>query len=307
MRPQDVVPYLATLRGRWLSGQELPEDGRTPTPTQLLDLPAAPAILGANILVGTEDDDSHDPEVQKILADHATNGGLISLCTHPPNFFFDPRDLTSAWVSDTAAPKPDLARLLWGKGQPRKRYIAAMDRAIAYIKTLPSDAPIIFRPWHEPNGDWFWWGVDHTNPNRSAAGVRALWADTIARVKAACPNVLSGWSTGMTFQASASYGYPTATVPDIVGCSLYSDTMDFGHFEDYATLVATGRPLLLFEVGPGVQRPGWPATRILAALVARYPRIAGWVSWQDDSSLLLMADSAAVLADPRVLTREDLP
>jgi mannan endo-1,4-beta-mannosidase len=309
MKPSDVVPYLQAISGKaWLSGQQVPEDARTPTPAQLLNLPAQPAIVGADILCGDTDYYGWDASVQALLTKHAQAGGLIVLCFHPPNLFSGPQDISNAWVANQDGPKPDLRQLTsaTGTSTAKARYLRAVARAVAYIKTLPADAPIIFRPWHEMNGSWFWWGVDKTNPSRSEAGIRALWADTIARVQSACPNVISGWATGLSWYADELYGYPTSVVPQVVGTSLYSDTADLAHAGDYAKMVSTKRPLLLFEAGPLTDAPGWPAGSLLAGL-SRMPLFTGWVSWHGNYSLLEMSGSAQVLADPRVVNRDRLP
>ncbi len=309
MKPSDVVPYLTAISGKaWLSGQQLPEDARTPTPAQLLNLPAAPAILGADILCGDTDYYGWDAAVQAILTKHAQAGGIVTLCWHPPNFFGGAQDISTAWIANTGGAKPDLRQLTTATGTStaKARYLRAVARAVAYIKALPPDAPIIFRPWHEIDGSWFWWGVDKANPGRSEAGIRALWADTIARVQSACPNVISGWSAGLSWDADELYGYPTSVVPDVVGTSLYSDTMQLAHGGDYSKLVSTKRPLLLFEAGPLTDAPGWPAANLLSGLAAM-PLFAGWVSWHGNFSLLEMSGSARVLADPRVVNRDRLP
>lgn len=310
MQPSDVVPYLQAIAGKvWLSGQQVPEDARTPTPAQLLNLPAQPAIVGADILCGDTDYYGWDAAVQAILTKHAQAGGIVTLCWHPPNFFGGTQDISTAWIANTAGAKPDLRQLTSsiGTSTAKARYLRAVARAVAYIKQLPANAPVVFRPWHELNGSWFWWGVDKSNPTRSEAGIRALWADTIARVKSACPNVISGWSTGLSWDADELYGYPTTgVVPDVVGTSLYSDAMQLAHAGDYAKLVSTKRPLLLFEAGPLTDAPGWPAANLLAGL-AQMPLFSGWVSWHGNYSLLEMSGSAQVLANAQVVNRDRLP
>ena len=45
--------------------------------------------------------------------------------------------------------------------------------AAANIDT--TDIPIIFRPFHEPNGGAFWWGDRHATPEQ----YKALWRFTV--------------------------------------------------------------------------------------------------------------------------------
>jgi len=303
----DLVPYLNSITGAsWLFGQEVPEDSRVPTPDQLLSaLPFPPAILGVNVLVGDADNVSRDVHVQSLAAAHTTAGGIVFMTVHPPNFFDGIQDIGTAWAADTNAPKPDLSALLSPSGGvPHARYTRMVSRIIAWVKTLPTSAVVVLRPWHEANGPWFWWGLDVTNLVRSEAGVRALWLNTMSQVQAACPNVLGGFSWGMAWYAGIGYGYPGSAV-DVVGASLYSDKMIFANKfgNDYAILTGFGKPAVLFEVGSLNGNLGWDARIIGAALATRYPLLCAANAWQDGFSWMEMANSSVVLNGSRVVGR----
>jgi mannan endo-1,4-beta-mannosidase len=41
-----------------------------------------------------------------------------------------------------------------------KRWCAQVDTTAFYLKKLQdARVPILWRPYHEMNGDWFWWGA----------------------------------------------------------------------------------------------------------------------------------------------------
>ncbi|RJQ80789.1 hypothetical protein D5S17_07070 [Pseudonocardiaceae bacterium YIM PH 21723] len=302
------VGYLRGIAGsQVLSGQQLPEDRRTPTPDDLLRLPERPAILGANILVGDQDEHGQDAHVQQILREHIAAGGAVSLCMHPPNLFHGPQNLATAWVGTGHENdgKPDLGDLLRVTASVSKRYRQVLDQAIAYIQTLPADAPVIFRPWHEAGGRHFWWGRDVRDPARSETGVRALWLDTMRIVRAACPNVLAGFSAAMSHFSPIDYGYPPDDEVDAVGASLYSQAGEFAHEQDYPMLVSKGRPVLLFELGGDPQHRGWSAGDIFWA-THRYPEVVGFVAGQDRDSLVSIPGGARLLGDARLVNLGDL-
>lgn len=311
MKSADLVPYLTSLRGTaWLAGQQLPSDDRTPTPAQLMSgMPVPPAIIGANVPVGDTDAHPVDAAVQKILTAHAQLGGIIELCWHPPNWFGSITDISGAWVSNVNAPKPDLTTLLSGTSTARAKYLRYIQRLIAYIKTLPPDAVVIVRAYHEAGGTWFAWGRDVTNPARSEAGVKAIWVDTMRQIKAACPNVLGAFSGAMAWFSPILYGYPGSMV-DVVGTSLYSSTVEFANgATDYNDLVTTGKPVVLFEFGPdpdAAPPAGWDSTQLLTAMATRYPKLVGAIAWLDNNSWSVMSNSSRTLADPRVIVRSEL-
>jgi mannan endo-1,4-beta-mannosidase len=84
------------------------------------------------------------------------NGGINTISWHVDN----PVTLKSAW-DNTAA----VDAVLPG-GAKNKLYKNWMDNAANYIKNLKGSngkqIPVIFRPYHELNGGWFWWGKDST-------------------------------------------------------------------------------------------------------------------------------------------------
>lgn len=78
---------------------------------------------------------------------------------------------------------------------------------------------VMFRPWHEHNGSWFWWGKNHSTP----AEYKALWALT-RRVfdEKGIDNVVWVYSPGQV-EDEAEYleRYPGDEYVDILGCDIY--------------------------------------------------------------------------------------
>ncbi len=116
---------------------------------------------------------------EEIQAQHR-RGGIVTLSWHPRN----PLLGTSAWIeADTVVynqtiaglkalhqdalaaevinPKSTVASVLPG-GAKYDTFQLWLYRVAEYMATLTDDKgeliPIIFRPYHENNGSWFWWG-----------------------------------------------------------------------------------------------------------------------------------------------------
>lgn len=85
------------------------------------------------------------------------NGGINTVGWHVDN----PLTLGHAWDNTRT-----VNSVLPG-GKKNKEYKKWMNRAAKYMKNLKgSDGkhiPLIFRPYHELNGGWFWWGKDSTS------------------------------------------------------------------------------------------------------------------------------------------------
>jgi mannan endo-1,4-beta-mannosidase len=81
--------------------------------------------------------------------------------------------------------------------------------------------PIIFRPFHEGNGDWFWWGTTETSTEQYVA----LFRHTVAYLQdAGVTNLLYAWSPNGQFDGNESdylEAYPGDDVVDIMGYDSY--------------------------------------------------------------------------------------
>ena len=118
-----------------------------------------PAVMGFD-LGGIEMGDAKNLDsvpftrIHDELIAHYERGGVVTLSWHPRN----PLTGGTAWdVADTTVVKSVLAG-----GSQYEKFQNWMKRVGDFIASLKTDAgqpvPIIFRPWHENNGSWFWWG-----------------------------------------------------------------------------------------------------------------------------------------------------
>ncbi len=83
--------------------------------------------------------------------------GIITLSAHLPNFV----------TGDSMySLEGDVVRNILPDGSHHLEYTQFLDRIAYFAKELLVDSagiriPVIFRPFHEHNGDWFWWGLAH--------------------------------------------------------------------------------------------------------------------------------------------------
>lgn len=101
---------------------------------------------------------------------HHERGGIISFSWHPRN----PYTGGDAW---DVSSKEAVASILEG-GEKHELFMEWLGRIADYFssfKTADGQAvPLIFRPWHEHTGSWFWWGRDLCTTEQ----YRQLWAMT---------------------------------------------------------------------------------------------------------------------------------
>lgn len=90
-------------------------------------------------------------------------GGIVTLSTHPYN------PVTGGNFNDTSnsagATQSVVSRILPG-GDTNDKFREYLDRIAAFANQLKDDngkpIPVLFRPFHEQNGGWFWWGAATT-------------------------------------------------------------------------------------------------------------------------------------------------
>ena len=107
---------------------------------------------------------------KKLVREAYERGGINTFCWHMDN----PATGLTAW--DTT--QRTIKDILPG-GDYHETYIKYLDRGAAHIADLkgPDDEaiPILFRPFHELTGNWFWWCANTSTPDE----FKALWRFTI--------------------------------------------------------------------------------------------------------------------------------
>ncbi|MBL6447936.1 beta-mannosidase [Fulvivirga sp. 29W222] len=164
--------------------------------------------------------------MRELIIDAYKKGGIITISWHTDNPVSD---------GDSWDKTPAVAEILAG-GKTTEKFELWVERLAGFIKTLRyrgRPIPIIFRPYHEMNGSWFWWG----ETNCSTSDYIKLWRKTVVllRDKYKLHNILYAYSPNK-LAPSDDYlkYYPGDDYVDILGVDIY----DFNNAEDYKTAVA---------------------------------------------------------------------
>lgn len=96
-------------------------------------------------------------------------GGVVTLSWHTPTVVRDFIGNNSA--HDISAP---VVKHILPGGKNHKEFLAQLDLLASFLLSV-KDVPIIFRPWHEHNFSWFWWG----NLNCTETEFIGLWRFTV--------------------------------------------------------------------------------------------------------------------------------
>lgn len=241
---------------------------------------------------------------------HHKRGGIITISWHPRN----PMLGTTAWIqNDTVGykaaveylrrvgkddiakgldnPKNTVASVLKG-GKCYDKFQLWLKRVADFLLTLKDDKgnsiPVIFRPWHEYNGSWFWWGKD----NCSAQQYKELWNMTQDYLNEQVPGMIV-WSNSPNLQGNHTLQsflerWPGDERVDLLG----EDAYQWGTEEDFKKQVdadlafmteyAKSHGLLLAMTECGYQNSPdatwW--TRVFKPIADKYP-ICYFLPWRN--------------------------
>jgi mannan endo-1,4-beta-mannosidase len=151
---------------------------------------------------------------------------------------------TYSWHYDNPVDKSD-GSFYWDKakveavnkiipgGTHHNVYKTSLREVADFVKSLVGAdgklVPVIFRPFHEFDGDWFWWGKSHT----TAADYKTLYQFTVTflRDSLGVHNFLYAWSPDKNFTSETQYleRYPGDAYVDVVGSDNYGDLSDAGN------------------------------------------------------------------------------
>ncbi len=263
-----------------------------------------PAMIGADY--GWYQGKTADPDLVKTnepLIAHWRRGGLVALSWHARN----------PWTGGTAWDRSkvgDLRDLVAGRSEAGRGWQRELDMVAGGLAELrDAGVVVLWRPFHEMNGAWFWWGG--AEPEDFAALWRHMF-ECFTDDKQ-LDNLL--WVYGANVRNYASIGpedahYPGGSYADVVGLDVYADTLGI---KSYDRLVAFGKPFGLTEYGPGeaaAARKDYDYERLIEQIRAGYPAVCFFLCWAGgglrDWSLAAQKNAAGLLNDRWVVTLAEL-
>ncbi len=212
---------------------------------------------------------------REIIAQDA-RGGISSISWHPRN----PATGGDAW--DTAGNGVSAGVVTGSAMNDTLR--TWLGRVADFIGSLKDESgrsiPVVFRPWHEHTGSWFWWGINSC----TADEYKALWRMTREVFdRRGIDNVLWAYSpSGVAATDEYLDRYPGDSYVDILGADVYHHGGEEGIDNYRASVRSTldvvkalaadrGKIVALTETGSeGVPMAGW-WSEVLGPLCAEYP------------------------------------
>ena len=146
-------------------------------------------------------------------------GGINTFSWHPSSAIDKSVD---SWTNNVSVVK----HLIPG-GSYHEAFKRQLNRVADFFSTLKDDQghdiPFIFRPWHEMDGTWFWWGTKTCTPEE----LKALFRFTVEylRKTKGLSQMVVAYSPDRNFNNEEEFltWYPGDDVVDILGMDNYED------------------------------------------------------------------------------------
>ena len=254
--------------------------------------------------------DANWAETNPLLIDYWNSGGLVTICLHP----FNPQSGKSAWIK-VNDDNIDLTDIITPGKPGYDTWMNQLDKIAEGLQELKDEGVVVlFRPFHEMNGNWFWWGSMNT-----PAEFTNLWKhmfDYFTDTKG-LDNLL--WYYSPSARSGVMDFYPGDDYVDMVGVDYY------GHKDNgpdipsirnngYLELTATEKPFGLGEFGPyhginmsGSTRNDYDYEVFMDEVVQHLPLCTSFLIWHQNYGLQFQQKARQCLEHPWVVNREDLP
>lgn len=209
----------------------------------------APAVWGTDFIWnGTEDPGARvvDEAIQRHRA-----GQIVTLMWHAGRPQDDP---PYGWSTSVQARMTDAEwrELITPGTRLHTRWERQVDAVAAHLARLrDAGVPVLWRPYHEMNGVWFWWGNKPGSDGYTA--LYRMMFERFTRVHH-LDNLLWVWDANgprdiPKDEAFAYAGfYPGAAYVDVLATDVYNSDYEQRDYNELVTLAA-GKPVALGEVG----------------------------------------------------------
>jgi mannan endo-1,4-beta-mannosidase len=231
--------------------------------------------------------------LRKQIADTYDRGGVTTVAWHFSNLV-TPKTGFYWKDSVSAAAVPNL---LPG-GSHHEQYKAVLQTLGGLVNTVKGKdgklVPMVFRPYHEFDGGWFWWGKPHCSREEFVS----LWRFTVSYLRDSLQvhNFIYAFSPDCLFKTEADYldRYPGDEWVDMLGVDNYADFGRNGRYNltagiaklkivsDYAQ--KAGKLAAFTETGlESIPDTTWWTSTLLKALKSEKLQLAYVLVWRNDT------------------------
>lgn len=231
--------------------------------------------------------------LKKNVIDTYERGGITTVSWH----FNNPASGGGFYWKDSIS-VPAMSLIKKG-GSHHEQYKEILKTIAAFAHSVKAKdgrlAPMIFRPFHEFDGDWFWWGKKYT----SREDFIEVWQFTVSYLRdtLGVHNFIYAFSPDNKFNSQAEYleRYPEDNYVDLFGMDDYGDFGRDGKYDLEAgvkklkiisdTAIQKNKLAAFTETGlESISNAVWWTETLLKALKQEHIELCYVLVWRNDSN-----------------------
>lgn len=213
-------------------------------------------------------DSVHFDKIKQWIKQVYSRGGINTISWHLRNPF------TGGTSWDTSS--KEVVKSILPGGEKHDLFKQYLDRLAAFLLDLKTEdgtfVPVLFRPFHEHTGSWFWWGKNLC----SVEEYKALWRFTVDYLQNQknVHHLLYSYSTDR-FNGESEYleRYPGDDIVDILAFDLYDRGPDYPEVLKSCAKTVTSLAKQRSKIaavsetgGPIASQPDWWTKKVLETL-----------------------------------------
>jgi len=290
-----------------------------------------PAVIGIDFSGLSGQADSmiikEKARLKKNVEETYNRGGITTVSWH----FSNPASAGDFyWKENVSAPA---VKLIIPGGSHHEQYKHILSTIASFARSVKGKdgkiVPMIFRPYHELDGAWFWWG----RPHCTVEEFTTLWKFTVGYLRDTMKvhNFIYAFSPDNSYRDEATYleRYPGNEWVDMLGVDNYND---FGRYGKYNIDSGITRLKILNDIAirekklaaftetglESIPHPTWWTDILLSALQKNKLQMAYVLVWRNDITSpthyyapypghISAENFIKFYADPYVLFENELP
>ncbi|MBR3967842.1 MAG: leucine-rich repeat protein [Clostridia bacterium] len=255
--------------------------------------------------------DSYRTEFLKALIDYCREGGIITASSHfqNPTGNWTDRGLCRGYLGEA-----EIWDELLSEGSALNRQLKAeLDVNADFLRELGNnDVPILWRPFHEMNGGWFWWCITQENGYKvPAEKFKALWryVYNYYEDELGLTNLIWVYSPNNNTGSlvDVNYSYPGDKYVDMTGLDWYSS----GKYEigsgSYKQMMAHGMPVAITEYGgTNGDLDSIETWNDIQRMYSDGMKITYIMTWTGDHRFTSAGKAAELMSKPDTLSRDEV-
>ena len=258
-----------------------------------------PALIGGDYM-HWESPEPSIPGNQNNLISYWKKGGLVTISIHMRNPWSSGQ--TDSWYTSNA----NINDLLRAGSQSNRWYMKELDRLAEGLKEMNEKGVVVlWRPFHEPPGRFFWWNADGRD------NYKKLWRHMFEyfTYTKKLNNLLWVWSAFVMWNNEDQIPwYPGNNYVDIVALDNYQDVFNNSNMRNaYNRLIGLGKPFAIAETGCGYKQPcPTDYSKYLDAIRKEYNKTTYVMFWGQGHAIHRSTNSEGVVNHSSAITLDTL-